>query len=90
MVERGYRIRGRVQGVGFRWWTRSQALRLGISGSVRNCPDGTVEVHARGSQEAVEALRRRLDEGPPGARVEEVEEISATMSPPASGFTIER
>lgn len=91
MVERGYRIRGRVQGVGFRWWTRSQALRLGVSGSVRNCPDGTVEVHARASQEAVEALRRRLTEGPPGARVEEVQEIAAaTASMPASGFTIER
>ncbi|CAN5806382.1 acylphosphatase [soil metagenome] len=91
MVERGYRVRGRVQGVGFRWWTRSQALRLGVSGSVRNCPDGTVEVHARGSQEAVEALRRRLDEGPPGARVEGVEEIAAeTTSASAGGFRIER
>ncbi len=90
MVERGYRIRGRVQGVGFRWWTRSQALRLGVSGSVRNRPDGTVEVDVRGPQEAVEALRRRLNEGPPGARVEEVEEIAVTTSGPVSGFTIER
>lgn len=89
MVEKGYRVRGRVQGVGFRWWTRSEAVRLGLSGSVRNCPDGTVEVQVRGPVEAVAALRRWLAEGPPGARVAEVEEIAARAL--SSGrFVIER
>lgn len=75
MKEAGYRVRGRVQGVGFRWWTRSRAHALGLAGSVRNCPDGTVEVRARGPEDAVDALRRMLGEGPPGARVETVEEL---------------
>ncbi len=61
----------------------------GVSGSVRNCPDGTVEVQVRGFPEAVEALRRRLGEGPPGARVEAVEE-TASRTVSTSGFTIER
>ncbi len=89
MVERGYRIRGRVQGVGFRWWTRSQALRLGVSGTVRNCADGTVEVRLSGSPESIEALRQRLHEGPPGAWVEAVDEIPVE-DVPTSGFHIER
>lgn len=66
---------GRVQGVGFRWWTRSQAVRLGLSGSVENLPDGTVEVRARGSEAALRELEALLAEGPPGARVGSVEEI---------------
>ncbi len=88
-VERSYRIHGRVQGVGFRWWTRSQALRFGVSGTVRNCPDGTVEVQVRGPIAAVEAMRRQLRKGPPGAWVEGVEETPA-HSVPDHGFTIKR
>ena len=73
MAEAGYLVTGRVQGVGFRWWTRSQATRLGLSGSVRNRPDGSVEVHARGADDRLHALRTLLEDGPPGARVERVE-----------------
>ena len=51
-------VRGRVQGVGFRWWTRARALELGLAGSARNTDDGRVEVVAEGSPEA---LRRLLD-----------------------------
>jgi acylphosphatase len=69
VAEAGYRVTGRVQGVGFRWWTRSLATRLGLSGSVRNLPDGSVVVHARGTDEQLAELRVRLAEGPPGARV---------------------
>jgi acylphosphatase len=59
-------VRGRVQGVGFRWWTRARALELGIVGRATNLPDGRVEVVAEGSRTAVEALGRLLD-GPPRA-----------------------
>lgn len=77
MTEAGYRVRGHVQGVGFRWWTRSRARALGLAGTVRNAPDGTVEVRVRGPEEEVARLRRELEAGPPGARVEAVEEIPA-------------
>lgn len=63
------RVAGRVQGVGFRWWTRSLAQRLGVTGSVRNLEDGSVEVIASGTAEQLAALDEQLREGPPGARV---------------------
>lgn len=49
-------VHGRVQGVGFRWWTRARALELGLAGSATNKPDGRVEVIAEGSKGACEAL----------------------------------
>ncbi len=67
-------VRGRVQGVGFRWWTRNVAGELGLAGWVRNVPDGTVEVVAEGEEGAVGSLAERLKEGPPPARVDSVEE----------------
>ena len=69
----GFRVYGRVQGVGFRWWTQRTASRLGLTGSVRNLADGTVEVRARGSAESIDELESRLREGPASARVERVE-----------------
>jgi acylphosphatase len=75
VAEAGYRVTGRVQGVGFRWWTRSLATRLGLSGSVRNLSDGSVAVHARGSDELLRQLEAELAEGPPGARVASVEPL---------------
>lgn len=64
------RVVGRVQGVGFRWWTRSLAQRLGVTGSVRNLEDGSVEVIATGSSEQLAALDEQLGQGPPGAHVD--------------------
>ena len=67
-----YRVTGRVQGVGFRWWTQQQAKRLGLRGYVRNLADGSVEVQASGSRESLEHFRALLKRGPAGAQVAEV------------------
>ncbi len=72
---RAFLVEGRVQGVGFRWWTKRTADQLGLSGTVRNRRDGRVELHAAGPHEALEEFARRLRQGPPGARVETVEEV---------------
>jgi len=66
-------VRGRVQGVGFREAAVRRAHQLGALGWVRNAEDGSVRVHAEGAGEAVEGLLAFLREGPPGARVGEVE-----------------
>lgn len=78
----GFRISGRVQGVGFRWWTVREARRLGLRGTVRNRPDGTVEVHAAGPDAALARLAERLREGPPHARVERVDPVPSTGALP--------
>jgi acylphosphatase len=57
-------VRGRVHGVGFRWWTRARALELGLVGHARNLPDGRVEVSAQGARAAVEELLTLLAEQP--------------------------
>lgn len=60
-------VHGHVQGVGFRWWTRSRALELGLAGSASNLPDGRVEVVAEGPRAACEALLAQLrSHGTPG------------------------
>ena len=69
------RVTGRVQGVGFRWWTLRMARRLELRGTVRNCDDGSVEIRAAGSSEAIARLRSALREGPPHASVNGVQEI---------------
>lgn len=72
MPTRHFIISGRVQGVGFRYATRLQAVRLGLIGWVCNRPDRTVEGIARGPDEALESFREWLHRGPAGARVDEV------------------
>ncbi|MGV1008198.1 MAG: acylphosphatase [Dermatophilaceae bacterium] len=57
-------VRGHVQGVGFRWWTRYRALELGLVGHARNLDDGRVEVLVQGPRPAVDALVRLLSEIP--------------------------
>jgi acylphosphatase len=89
MPEAAFRVTGRVQGVGFRWWTRGQALRLGIDGSVRNAADGSVEVIASGDEQALAELRRLLSVGPPGADVTGVEPLGLETSA-TPGFHIAR
>jgi acylphosphatase len=90
MPEAAFRVRGRVQGVGFRWWTRLQARQLEIDGTVRNAADGSVEVQARGEAAALDELRRRLSSGPPGAHVDAVEPIEVDLPAEGGGFQILR
>lgn len=68
------RISGRVQGVGFRAWTRRQAMALGLRGWVRNDPDGSVAALLSGPVDVVDAMMERLRQGPPGASVRNVEQ----------------
>jgi acylphosphatase len=84
MIARNYIVRGRVQGVGFRWFVDYEARQLGLAGWVRNNLDGTVEVLAIGSQEQQSALRSKLERGPRAARVDEVRESPAE---PVAGLT---
>ena len=67
------RVRGRVQGVGFRYSVEQVAGRLGLLGWVRNLPSGEVECVAEGPQEKLEELAAYLREGPAAARVEAVD-----------------
>ena len=69
---RHLRITGRVQGVYFRAWLQQQAGELGVKGWVRNCPDGRVEAHVEGDEEAVEQMLALARDGPPSATVEDV------------------
>lgn len=57
-------VRGRVQGVGFRWWVRARALELGLVGHARNLPDGRVEVSAQGEREVLDRLIVLVQEDP--------------------------
>ena len=81
---RRFLVRGRVQGVGFRWFVEREAHILGVAGWVRNNADGSVEVLAMGSSEQLSGLSSRLRSGPRAARVDDVEEREAK---PVSGLT---
>jgi acylphosphatase len=81
---RRFLVRGRVQGVGFRWFVEREAHILQITGWVRNNPDGSVEVLAVGTPQQLAGLRARLHEGPRAARVDNVNE---SESDPVSGLT---
>lgn len=87
---RGYLVRGRVQGVGFRWFTQRAGERLGLGGHVRNLPDGSVEVHASGPPALLDDLETALLRGPMGARVDGVERIPGDPRTPTEGFQMER
>jgi acylphosphatase len=85
------RVTGVVQGVGYRWFVRERARRLGLSGWVRNLPDGSVEVVASGENGQVELLRGELLLGPSGAAVEALVEVTDEPdAPAASPFAILR
>ena len=84
MSEMHVRVKGLVQGVGFRWFVRERARRLGLSGWVRNLPDGSVEVAASGDPQQLDLLRGELLRGPRSAAVDDLEELNAPYPQPLS------
>lgn len=86
---RRFVVRGRVQGVGFRWFVEREAHMLGIAGWVRNNHDGSVEVLAQGTRDQLSGLHGRLREGPRAARVDAVEVSEASPVAGLSNFRIE-
>ncbi|GAA4420736.1 acylphosphatase [Actinokineospora soli] len=79
-------VRGAVQGVGFRWWTRSRALELGLAGWARNTADGRVEVVAEGPRDACDRLLAALTSGRTPGRVDGVVEQWADGKGDVAGF----
>ena len=86
---RRFVVRGRVQGVGFRWLVEREAHMLGIAGWVRNNHDGSVEVLAIGTRDQLLGLRSRLQQGPRAARVDNVEESETKPVQGLNTFRIE-
>ena len=82
------RVMGRVQGVGFRAFTRRRARMLGLTGWVRNEPDGSVRLEAEGAPAALDDFTALLREGPPGARVEHVAAERGRATGEFSGFSV--
>ena len=85
---RRWLVIGEVQGVGYRYFARQAASSLGVRGWVRNLPDGSVEVQAAGTSQALAALKGELRRGPRGARVEEIEEERLVQIPTWQAFNI--
>ncbi|HEY4669089.1 MAG TPA: acylphosphatase [Tepidiformaceae bacterium] len=84
-------VRGRVQGVGFRLFVRDLALDMGLSGWVRNLPDGrSLEAVAQGEREAVQRFVSLMRQGPPGSYVGEWEEAEEEVEPAMEGFRVTR
>ncbi len=71
---RHFTVKGRVQGVGFRWFVQREAFELGLQGWVRNTADGDVEVLAAGSEEQLQKLYASLKRGSRGSRVDSIEQ----------------
>ena len=88
-VARKFRVRGRVQGVGYRYFAERVANQLGICGSVKNLADGSVEVYAIGAESDLNAFKSRLAEGPIAASVTAVEESDEAVRSDYQGFSIE-
>jgi acylphosphatase len=82
------RLSGRVQGVGFRYACCRQAQALGLTGWTRNCPDGSVEIVAEGTADALAALRAWCGQGPRGALVERMETGERAATGAFSGFGV--
>ena len=83
---RRFIVRGRVQGVGSRYFAVRAARRAGVNGSVRNLGDGTVEAIAEGPAEAIAEFRAALERGPSYAHVERVDEMEMPPTGRYSGF----
>ena len=80
-------VHGRVQGVGFRWWTRSRALELGLTGFASNRPDGRVQVVVQGPRQVCEKLLDLLQNGDTPGRVDKVIADWSEVGDALPGFT---
>ena len=80
-------VHGHVQGVGFRWWTRSRALELGLTGYAANRPDGRVHVVAQGPRDACERLLQLLRSGKTPGQVDNVVADWSPRGEAISGFS---
>lgn len=80
-------VRGRVQGVGFRWWTRSRALEMGLTGYVANRLDGRVLVVAQGARDTCQRLLDLLQSGDTPGRVDAVEADWSEQTEDINGFS---
>jgi acylphosphatase len=80
-------VRGDVQGVGFRWWTRAKALELGLTGYAANRPDGRVQVVAQGSRDDCQRLLDLLQRGSTPGHVDTVIADWSDPGQPINGFT---
>ncbi|CAN5587763.1 acylphosphatase [soil metagenome] len=83
-------VRGKVQGVGFRYFVRTEAQRLGLTGHVSNERDGSVAVVAEGPPGLLDLLEERLHDGPPGADVQEVRSTRIDAAGNSRRFEIRR
>jgi acylphosphatase len=83
-------VRGRVQGIGFRWFVREAARDAGLSGWVRNRQDGAVELEAEGPAAALDAFRAVVGRGPDGAVVASIDDVAVSAEALAKPFTIIR
>ena len=83
-----YLIRGRVQGVGYRWFASRNASQLGVLGYVRNLPGGEVEVRAEADEAVLQAFKQELQRGPHAARVTEIIEQDLPVTNTYANFQI--
>lgn len=85
---RRYLVSGRVQGVGFRHFTTQAAAREGVRGWVRNTPEGSVEIEAAGSADALTRFEAAIRRGPIGSRIDRVHTVEFTTTPRFDGFHV--
>lgn len=87
-VHRAYRVEGRVQMVGFRAFVHRHGVELGLSGWVRNEPDGSVAIEASGDAESIRRFEEHLRQGPRASRVDRLQVRDLPAPPEASGFDV--
>jgi acylphosphatase len=87
-IARLFTISGRVQGVGYRYFAQEAAVREGVTGYVKNLPDGRVEAYVEGEMDAVTRVERAIRSGPPGARVTNVEADAITPAGAYKSFRV--
>ena len=88
LIARRYVVSGRVQGVGFRFFTEAAAMREGVHGWVRNLPNGSVEARIEGDAEAVERVEAAIRRGPQSSRVDEVIVEEEAPTGRVTGFSV--